>query len=131
MKSEFLTLLCTEDEDDAHAKLTAPLIYASARLDRVITVPAGFETDFASVPRLPLVYLLAGNTARKSAVLHDYLYRHHEMCSRADADAVFDEAMGVTGQPWWRRKLMWAGVRLFGGTPYANDFADEPKGDSP
>jgi hypothetical protein len=112
--SRFVTPLCTEDEsDDEHAKLTADLVYESDHLQRAITVPAGFETDFASVPRLPLVYLAAGGTARKAAVVHDFLYRQSGV-PRADADAVFLEAMKVTGQPTWRATLMWAAVRSFG-----------------
>jgi hypothetical protein len=30
---------------------------------RMITVPAGFQTDLASMPRLPVVYMLTGDTA--------------------------------------------------------------------
>jgi hypothetical protein len=78
-----------------------------------VTVPAGFETDFASVPRLPFVYLLTGGTARKAAVVHDFLY-HKSGVSRDDADAVFLEAMEVSGVSEWRAKLMYAGVRAFG-----------------
>jgi hypothetical protein len=111
--SRFVTPLCTEDEADDHAKLAADLVYESDRLQRVITVPAGFETDFASVPRLPVVYLAAGGTARKAAVVHDYLYRQSGV-ARADADAVFLEAMKASGQPAWRATLMWLGVRGFG-----------------
>lgn len=128
--SAFLSGLKVELATDSTWRLTEPLIYQSDVLGKTITVPAGFVTDFASVPRLPVAYLLAGGEANEAAVIHDYLYHSHDV-PRADADAVLEEAMGVTGQPWWRRKLMWAGVRVFGGTPYANDLADEPKGDSP
>lgn len=140
MKSEFRTTLQLEEvldsidplftisAENSRFRLLAPLVYYSERLAREITVPRGFITDFASVPRLPLIYLLAGGEADKPAVIHDHLYRSHE-CSRADADAVLDEAMAATGQPWWRRKLMWAGVRLGGAKPYAEDF--ETKGDTP
>lgn len=126
--SAFLTKLAVEEVIDGSWRLTSPLLYASDHLQKTITVPAGFITDFASVPRLPVAYLLAGGEADEAAVVHDYLYHSHDV-PRPDADAVFEEAMAISGQPWWRRKLMWAGVRLFGGTPYADDF--QPKGDSP
>lgn len=131
MKSEFRTTLDTRVLTDSSFQLLSPLVYFSEHLDKVVTVPAGFVTDFASVPRLPVAYLLAGGAADQAAVVHDYLYHHHEICSRGDADAVFDEAMGVTGQPWWRRKMMWAGVRLFGGSPYAQDVIDEQPKENP
>ena len=142
MKSEFRTKLELEelrDADDAAItfsaknttwRVTAPLVFYSEHLAREITVPAGFITDFASVPRLPVAYLLAGGEADEASVVHDYLYHSHEL-ARADADAVFEEAMAATGQPWWRRKLMWAGVRLFGASPYADDIEEQPKGETP
>lgn len=113
----FMTDLLTKTVDDGHEQLVVPLVFASSVLGREVSVPPGFVTDLASVPRLPFVYLLAGGTAKKAAVVHDYLYRE-QCCSRRDADSVFEEAMRASGQPWWRRKLMWAGVRLFGWLPY-------------
>lgn len=132
MESKFLTDLETKVLDDDKFELIQPLIYFSERLNRAITVPRGFVTDFASVPRVPVAYLLAGGEADKPAVIHDYLYHSHEV-ARAVADDVFLEAMALTGQPWWRRNLMWLGVRLFGGAPYDADHLEpdqEPKGES-
>lgn len=118
MKSEFLTPLCSQDsEDERGATLLDPLEYRSEILGRVITVPEGFETDFASVPRLPGVYFLFGGVARKAAVVHDFLYRRSGV-SRREADMVFYEAMKATGQWWWRRAAMWVGLRFFGWTAY-------------
>ena len=93
-------------------KLTAPLVYQSDMLGRHVTVPAGFVTDFASVPRLPLAFLVAGDTAHEAAVVHDWLYTSHET-DRATADAVFREAIRVSDQqaPAW---LMWLAVRVGG-----------------
>lgn len=109
-------------------RLLAPLVYFSDLVGHEITVPAGFETDFASVPRLPFLFLLAGGEANEPAVIHDWLYHSHEV-PRAMADAVLEEAMAVAGQPWWRRKLMWLGVRIGGAKPYAEDF--QPKETNP
>ena len=102
--------------DDEHARLLAPLVYDSPTAGR-ITVPAGFETDFASVPRIPFAYWLAGNTAHGPAIVHDWLYRTHQV-SRRQADAVFYEAMGAWGMMGWRRGLMWGAVRAFGWSPW-------------
>lgn len=114
--SRFLSkcvLEVADDKDDGNWILVADLIYQSDRAARTITVPAGFQTDLASVPRLPFVYLLCGDCAREAAVIHDHLYTTHEV-DRATADAVLLEASAVTGVRWWRRWLMWAGVRLGG-----------------
>jgi hypothetical protein len=98
-------------------QLTSPLMYC-ADDGTVYAVPAGFETDFASVPRLPLAYFLAGDTAHMSAVLHDYLCRElfaaGEMTGRRAAE-LFREAMRSEGVPGWRRELMYYAVLLAGG----------------
>jgi hypothetical protein len=94
-------------------KLLAPLIYNSDLLGRLVIVPAGFVTDFASVPRLPVAYLLTANCGHEAAVLHDFAYTAHDM-TRAQADDLFAEALAVGGEPGWRRGLMWAGVRVGG-----------------
>lgn len=98
-------------------KLLAPLVYRSDLLGRAVTVPAGFLTDFASVPRIPIAFLAAGGCANAAAVIHDWLYTTHEV-DRATADAVFREAILAGGDPAWRAWLMWLGVRIGGSRPY-------------
>ena len=78
-----------------------------------ILVPAGFETDFASIPRLLWIIEPPLGDAGKAAVLHDRLYETGER-SRLAADRIFLEAMAVLEVPWWKRSLMFRAVRLFG-----------------
>jgi len=125
--SKFLTKLCMEnadDTDDGQWILTAPLIYRSDVAMETFIVPPGFQTDLASVPRLPVVYMLTGDTSDEAAVVHDFLYSTQKV-TRATADAVLREASAVTGVPAWRRWMMWAGVRLFGGSHW-KPVAAEP-----
>ena len=82
-----------------------------------ITAPKGFQTDFASVPRLPIVFWLAGDTSTEAAVIHDWLYTS-KITTRRVADAVLREAGKVSGVPAWRRWMIWAGVRAFGQRPW-------------
>lgn len=84
----------------------------------------------ASVPRLPLVFLLAGDCAREAAVVHDFLYSTHEV-DRATADAVLREASACTGVAAWRRWLMWAGVRLGGARHWDPEAAVAPVPSAP
>ena len=75
--SRFLTELdCSlKPGSDRIWALNRPLIYYSSLLDEIITVPASFETDLSSVPRVPLIFWLWGNRAHREGVLHDYLFR--------------------------------------------------------
>lgn len=110
--SRFITPLRAEKSGELWTILQ-PLIYESDVAQRVFAVPEGFVTDFASVPRLPLAFLLTGDSAHEAAVVHDYLYKTNKV-TRSVADAVFEEAAKVSGEPGWKSWLMWAGVRLGG-----------------
>lgn len=98
-------------------ELVYPLVFVSDLHPEPITVREGFVTDFASVPRLPVVYLVMNDVGQPAAVVHDYLYRFHPV-SRAKADAILDEALAALKVSWWRRKAMWAAVRLAGWPAY-------------
>lgn len=107
---------------DGRWTLLADLCFDSPTLGRVC-VPAGFITDFASVPRLPFVFWFYGDRARKAAVIHDYLYQSATV-PRSVADQVFSEAMAALGMAPWTRGPMWAAVRLFGWRAYRAERAD-------
>lgn len=117
VEARFLTPLRVEQIANERWLVKDVLIYISEALNRAVLVPAGFETDFASVPRLPFVYLAFGNTAHSAAVVHDYLYST-EQAKRSDADRIFLEAMKVLGIPFAQRWAMYAAVRTFGGSKY-------------
>lgn len=95
-------------------KLDAPLIYQSDIANQTLTVPTGFITDLASVPRIPFVFLLVGDIASEAATLHDYLYSQVKPLSRAMADKVLKEAAQATGCPAWQSWLLYIGVRIGG-----------------
>jgi hypothetical protein len=84
-------------------------------------VPAGFETDFASIPFLLLLLLGPMNgwvsDYGRSALIHDLLYRTG-LVSRPRADATFYTAMVSEWVLWPTRFTMWAAVRCFGWTAY-------------
>lgn len=120
--AKFLTVLHVEPVAGREGgrrqwKLLYPFAYDCDLLREVIVVPAGFITDFASVPRLPLVYWLMNDVGQEAAVVHDYLYRNG-LYTRGICDQVFKEALEVCGVSWWRKGLMYAAVRAGGWTGY-------------
>ena len=83
-----------------------------------ITVPRGFHTDFASVPRVFWIILPPDGKYTQAAVLHDYLYSE-QICERKTADRIFINAMKVLGVPLWKRRVMYRAVRMFGWIPWS------------
>jgi len=114
--SKFLSdLQCTETEVDGQRiiELNQPLIYYSDHLGRSVSVPKGFRSDGASVPRaLWWIYHPFGRYL-KAAVVHDW-YCVTQSISYTDAAIVFREAMAVCGVNKWRRQKMYWAVKLFG-----------------
>lgn len=109
--------LQTELQSDRKTwRLLAPFSYLDPD-NGLIKAPAGFETDFASVPRWPLTFALLGQYGHAAAVLHDWLYSSG-LLSRADADRVFLNALRSSGIARWRAWLMYAGVRIGGSSRY-------------
>ena len=78
-----------------------------------ITVPTGFRTDFATVPRVPIFFDLFGDRAHAAATLHDYMYENLTY-DRHVCDSILYEAMVASGVLRWRAKLMYLAVRIMG-----------------
>ena len=73
----FLGLLNSRDVGYAAGRLvrelTKPLIWVHG--DKAAFLPTGFQSDGASVPRVPIVYSIWGDRAHREADLHDFSYR--------------------------------------------------------
>ncbi len=124
MTPGFKTSLQVERLENGRWKLLQPLIYVSA-IPEVwyVSVPTGFDTDFASVPRLPLMFWLLGDRADYASTVHDYLYRIGRV-SRRLADATFYEACRAEGVDLPSSFMFWLGVRVGGWTRYSGKHPD-------
>lgn len=115
-------------------RLTSPLIWTGTSGD-TFTVPIGFMTDFATVPRF-LHWLVSPYGAyTRAAVLHDWLLvslaewwgdprgqlpydsegqdwaKQGPPADSRDADGIFRRVMEDLGVPWAKRWVMWTAVR--------------------
>ena len=81
--------------------------------EEIITVPEGFRTDLASVPRVLWSIFPPHGPWANAAVIHDYLYQTGYKTKKY-ADRVFLEAMTVLKVPKTTRTLMYWAVRIFG-----------------
>jgi len=119
--SRFVNTLKTDQIDRRTFTLLADLVLADED-ERVITVPAGYTTDFASIKVLHnaflfILFALVSGYGNYAATVHDWLYEHGSL-SRKQADAVLYRALRAEGVARWRAWLFWAGVRLGGAKQY-------------
>lgn len=107
-------------DDERTSRLLQPLVFQSDELGYDVTVPAGFNTDFAS--NLKLFWNIIPPMGRygRGAVVHDFLYQT-QTCERAKADAVLMEGMIAGGTPWLTRQTIYHAVRLFGWAAWNSD----------
>jgi len=123
--AKFITKLSTTLVDQQAAQgrgtwsLNSPLVYESDIVGAgTLTVPAGFVTDYASVPRTPaIVFSIFGDIASEAAALHDFLY-HTAPFSRYKCDCILREAALATGTPHWKAMGLFLGVRIGGSSHY-------------
>jgi hypothetical protein len=69
-----------------------PLEYEIGDSGKVISVPNGFVTDFASVPAALRPFFPKLGKYLQAAIVHDYLY-WNQSCSKGQADRIFYYAM--------------------------------------
>ncbi len=99
-------------------RLVKPLMFLYKPTDEIFTVPAGFPTDLASIPKAfqNVASKLGKNI--KAAILHDYLYAKG-FTTKKLADKIFLIAMKECGVKFWKRRLMYLAVKWFGGSAWA------------
>jgi hypothetical protein len=118
----FQTNLCDEEIDFIQSCGVKVRLTSTGK----ITVPVGYVTDMASVPRACWAFIAPFDVARP-AVVHDVLYEkinavRGEVSSsdfkrlRAIADHVFFDAMGQTDPvvASWKKYSAYYAVRMFG-----------------
>jgi len=103
--------------------LLADLTY-QAKSGETITVPKGFETDLASIPRIFHSIIPVNGKHRSPAIIHDYLYVVQDR-TRSEADAIFLESMEQVGVRWTQRQAMYWAVRVGGWMPWNQRIEDK------
>ena len=78
--------------DGRHWIVRQPLTYRIGISNARVTVPAGFVTDFASIPQALQSIIRQNGLYILPAVVHDYLY-WKQTCTRDQADQIFMLAM--------------------------------------
>lgn len=92
-----------------------PLVWESPQL--TLTIPVGFITDLASIPKVFRNILDVDGRSREPAILHDWLY-NTQHTTRAFADAMLREALLEYGETQATAWVYYAGVRIGGWAPW-------------
>lgn len=114
----FQSPLVVQYEDGRNWVVYEPFTYCSPRV--CITIPKGFETDFASIPHMLWRWMQPTDKAiGKPSIVHDWIYRTPSMpFTRAQADNELREAMACVGAPAWKRQAVYWAVRMGGGRSF-------------
>lgn len=113
--SQFTTELRVKQLDERWYELLEGFEYHVGEYpsEEIITVPAGFITDFASVPKIFHGIIKPTGKHGKAAVIHDYCYAT-AIYGKVKSDLIFLEAMKVLNVSVWKRNIMYTAVVLFG-----------------
>ena len=116
-----------EENKKAIWEIQESFVYYIGSLDSedYIEVPAGFQTDFATIPKALWSIFPPSGKYVKAAVIHDYLTSNkgqvkisekERFFSKKEVDDIFYEAMGVLGVSYFVKKMVYLSVRVFGNT---------------
>jgi Protein of unknown function (DUF1353) len=103
--------------DGTKWELAETVIYdAPAYPHDQLTIPAGWKTDFASIPRPFWALLPPTGQYGLAAVVHDWLWNHPALdsgktLSAAEVDSIFLDAMAELNVPRLTRYTMYGAVR--------------------
>ncbi len=103
------TLLSWEDdatEFTVEEPFTAVWIRPGIRGRVVITVPKGFKTDLASIPRIFQSLIPKLGHHIRPAIVHDYACEGHTNLTGKEAAAMFLDGMKTTKVNFVRRRVM-------------------------
>jgi hypothetical protein len=130
--AKFITQLNTTYIGNKIAMVASPFIYQSDYFKSPIEVPAGFYTDFESVPRIPLIYDWLGDTSMRGGVIHDYLSRSDSLpiVDQKKAADVYYEVCRLTGNNRIEAYMKWLAVRYAWGFFHKHTVSYIPKKDS-
>lgn len=108
------------NNDLATWELMQPFGFESRLYGVSVTAPAGFVTDFASVPRVPICFEIDGDIAQDCAVIHDYCYATG-CVARNIADLLLEEMMRLRNFNEAQVLSIYYAVRDFGDSHYTTN----------
>jgi hypothetical protein len=113
--------------DGLNFMLVDPLPYEIIRTKETIEVPAGFVTDFASVPWYARAFINVLGRHSIPAIVHDYLY-WEQRCTREQADELLREGMIEYKSSWLDEVAVFYAVKYGANGAWKQNAADKKSG---
>lgn len=108
--------------DGTYWYLREPLRWFGGETPAVeVVVPAGFVTDFASVPRVLWWLFSRWGKYGNAAVVHDWLYWSQQLHSRKASDLAIAEGMDDMGVGKASKHVIYRALWLFGGRAWRSN----------
>ncbi len=116
--------------DGIYWVLREPLVYKRPDNNNSITVPRGFVSDFASVPRIFWIAFPRTDKYTAAAVVHDYLYwQQPSECDQECADDLLLVAMEQAQVDYITRNAIYSAVRIAGSDAYEENALLKSQGE--
>ena len=128
----FIGIVSFHQNDDGHNFTVDQEFKFVTANGLTITVPSGFQTDLASVPKIFWNIIPPFGFVTDGSVVHDFLYRHSgfienayhgtpRQLTRKECDDVLLEAMRDCHTPKWQQVVIYRAVRWFGWAAWRQD----------
>ena len=104
-----------------------PLEYEIGNSGKIISIPKGFVTDFASVPPSLRVFFPKLGKYLQAAIVHDYLY-WNQSCTKVQADNIFYYAMKESDVSIIDKFAFYQAVDKVGKGAWENNKKDKNRG---
>lgn len=114
--------------------LDSDFIYVDNEKDIRVVVPAGFVTDFSSVPGAFWSYFAPWEHP-EAGLIHDWLYKAPNAfqsdslkppLTQAQCDDIFRRILHIKGVRWTKRQVLWSILRSFGSHAWDKHRKSDP-----
>lgn len=121
------------EDDGRRFTLSQPFVYRDSEKDLVVEVPAGFRTDWNSVPGALWSWFAPWEYA-EAGLIHDALYKNpsgfqsrslRPPLTRAQCDDIHRRILDLKGCRWTKRQAIWLALRAGGGVAWNRHRAAE------
>lgn len=121
--TEFLSKSCIKPYYEYHYRTCEKIKFIVN--NRQFEIPANFETDLASIPKIAWVIMAPAHSSLiRPAIVHDWFYRKTCEFTREEADLIFYHMLKNDGISTTEASIMYYAVRWFGGQYYKEEYCE-------